>query len=61
MLQLIQDRQHTSIIADELTPVTKIQFMIPYTTVHYNALQLRNNLITTLRLQLAVLLNQWNP
>ena len=33
-LQLILDRQHTSIIANELIPVTKI---------HYNTLQLSDN------------------
>ena len=42
-LQLIQDREHTSIIGNELIPVTKIQLMIPYTTVHYNILQLSDN------------------
>ena len=38
-LQLILDRQHTSIIADELIPVTKIQLMIPCTTVDYNTIK----------------------
>ena len=35
-LQLILDRQHTSIIADELIPVTKIQ---TYESLHYSTLQ----------------------